>query len=568
MSSESNTRDQWAQVAADLQQYRAEQQAAWGDVDNATLGRYVAGEATAAERRRVESALAEHPQLRTLVELVGDVLGDGERAAPAAPAPFEQPRSAVLSFTKHAKQRGRWHGRVRRYAPLGAAAAILLAIGTPGAILVVRGLREPGRSDGQSFALNSPPSERRNKREFMPSVRDASPPLLRSGNPVRGGGQEGKSADLIQLPGGAGDPMPASESVARTAFKMREADLPKLRVAWELLDADGDLSDHEFGFDPAVRKIRPHISHVMAFSNLGARFGDPRALRSGHADRETLSYSTNPYVPSGDPYAGSISGGIGIPVGRHYRSGAVPLVDARRRIISEWQFERMDTTQNSLPSQPSYLPVPQPEPQRQIVSKVLSGAELNDLFDKLVQDKRNLRGRTHVAVAGDLPRRINFVSGAGMCVGLLKDEGQLTWPEALPGIGFGKQRERLDQLTRETVRQVTRDARPASDATVKEMEKSARELRQTLIANINEVAPEQYIEAKRFLNELAKDLPMLRRVDAAKHFATRHSWQPKTVADLVDYMSSQNLRFAPALPGDEEAYRALCKAMAEYAGTK
>src|SRR5262249_50427629 len=92
MASEHEPGVPWEFVASELRACREAQQQAWGDVDNATLGRYLAGEASPEERRQVERALAELPQLRELTDLVRDVLRDFE-SAPQAPA-----RPAVLKF--------------------------------------------------------------------------------------------------------------------------------------------------------------------------------------------------------------------------------------------------------------------------------------------------------------------------------------------------------------------------------------------------------------------------------------------------------------------------------------
>jgi hypothetical protein len=114
----------WERVASELRACREAQQQAWGDVDNATLGRYLAGDVTPEERRRIETALESLPELRKLTDLVSDVLRDCEPASPAAPArrdvlPFRPAAPAVKTKTP------RW----RRWAAVAAAASVLLALG-------------------------------------------------------------------------------------------------------------------------------------------------------------------------------------------------------------------------------------------------------------------------------------------------------------------------------------------------------------------------------------------------------------------------------------------------------
>jgi hypothetical protein len=113
----------WDRVAAELRACKESQQKAYGDVDSATLGRYLAGEMTPAERATLEQTLDELPDLRLLTDLVQDVLNDlgpVETAPPAAaPAPVTLPLPAVKPYRRRSV--------LRRYAPLVAAACLLFA---------------------------------------------------------------------------------------------------------------------------------------------------------------------------------------------------------------------------------------------------------------------------------------------------------------------------------------------------------------------------------------------------------------------------------------------------------
>jgi hypothetical protein len=86
----------WERAAGDLRACRAAQRLAWGALDDAVLGRYAAGEATESERRQVESAVREHPQLRELLELVTDSLPAGR------PRPASEPIIALPAAAAHA----------------------------------------------------------------------------------------------------------------------------------------------------------------------------------------------------------------------------------------------------------------------------------------------------------------------------------------------------------------------------------------------------------------------------------------------------------------------------------
>lgn len=125
MAIEFDPTEQWHRVASELRAYKETQQQAWGDIDNATLGRYLAGELSGEERARVEQALTQYPELLKLTDVVRDVLDEFDPAAPqplpAAPKilPFAQARPARKPFARVLRQRG----------ALAAAAAVLLALG-------------------------------------------------------------------------------------------------------------------------------------------------------------------------------------------------------------------------------------------------------------------------------------------------------------------------------------------------------------------------------------------------------------------------------------------------------
>jgi hypothetical protein len=125
MAIEFDPTEQWHRVASELRAVKETQQQAWGDIDNATLGRYLAGELSGEERARVEQALTQYPELLKLTDVVRDVLEEFDPAAPqplpAAPKtlPFAQARPARKPFARVLRQRG----------ALVAAAAVLLALG-------------------------------------------------------------------------------------------------------------------------------------------------------------------------------------------------------------------------------------------------------------------------------------------------------------------------------------------------------------------------------------------------------------------------------------------------------
>jgi tetratricopeptide (TPR) repeat protein len=155
MSNEANQAGGWDRVASELRAYRELQRKAWGETDNALLGRYLANEADAGEREKVEAALDQHPELRQLTDLVREVLGECDPTG--AQEPEKQPD--VLPFAPRKVSPKRAAFRPGRSLGWLAAACLLVAVGTPlAAWLLWPGNGRDTREVGQLTAYY-PPSD-------------------------------------------------------------------------------------------------------------------------------------------------------------------------------------------------------------------------------------------------------------------------------------------------------------------------------------------------------------------------------------------------------------------------
>jgi hypothetical protein len=193
------------------------------------------------------------------------------------------------------------------------------------------------------------------------------------------------------------------------------------------------------------------------------------------------------------------------------------------------------------------------------LASIVLGVSLNDLL-KDAQKAASAPGRSP-----DFPfdevvlRRINL-SHQGGSVRLLRAADALKWPAALQGDDYRQDRLALERLFREARRArgkvgpaVLRDGRAA----YQRMDKRLR-------ANVGELGPAQYIEARRFLNQINEALTALGRADVGKFFNGDYDAKGQTLGELVRHMTRNELLFAPALPGDEVAYLALHHAFVLY----
>jgi hypothetical protein len=190
---------------------------------------------------------------------------------------------------------------------------------------------------------------------------------------------------------------------------------------------------------------------------------------------------------------------------------------------------------------------------------VFSATDLNVLLNDL-KAHPDRRGR-EVALSDGVLQHINIVPTRSYGnPGLLRNFH--SWPELLQRSTFREEREQIESLIPELVRQA-KAGKIQSDS-LDALETNLNLMREQLAGMIQEVPDPLYIRAKRFLTDLESGTKVLRRPDAANYFTPAYSPKAKNVGGLVDHMVKNNLRFAPATAGDEAAYLALYRALAVY----
>jgi hypothetical protein len=193
---------------------------------------------------------------------------------------------------------------------------------------------------------------------------------------------------------------------------------------------------------------------------------------------------------------------------------------------------------------------------------VWSGSDLNVVLDDLKQlQTKGLEGRD-VTVPEDVLQHINIVpKNSHGNAGMLKNFGR-AWPELLKASDFQSERDRIETLLPKLAEQAKTGQVNAADLESLIEAKESMEAR--LATQIQDVPDPQYVRAKRFLDNLQDGIRVLRRSDAAKYLSSANAPTAKTVRELAQYMNEHDLRFAPAVAGDEAAYLKLYQALAIY----
>jgi len=195
-------------------------------------------------------------------------------------------------------------------------------------------------------------------------------------------------------------------------------------------------------------------------------------------------------------------------------------------------------------------------------SDILSGRALNTLLGSIQKSGKLSTGPT-IPLDEDVVKRVNVAGSTGGNIGLLKDGGKLNWPEAYLGEQFDEPRKRLSRNIPLAV-QTLKDGEVVRPDLIRDIRADARTIGETLDETAGDLAPPQYIEARRYLRQLENAVAALGDAKVANYF--NNTWQArgKNVADPVTHMTRNGLRFAPATPGDKAAYRAVYQGLRAY----
>lgn len=286
----------------------------------------------------------------------------------------------------------------------------------------------------------------------------------------------------------------------------------------------------------------------------------------------------NPYMPYYDPYGGALSGVADIvnAQGRfminreqsviYYELGRQAKIETRRKLFDELRYERENT-----PTVQELRELDQKTLYRRSVtnppvSEIISGDSLNTLLDHLTKMQGTGARGPSVALDESTLKQVNVrPEGRTGNAGMLKTEGNIKWPLPLQGPEFEKERKRLEEFLPKAVQQARFQGVDAG--TLAAIREDLEKLQERFSGNVNDLGTGKYIEGKRYLNSLDEAIQALSQPDATNYFNNKYQANGKTVSELVNYMKEKGLRFAPAVTGEEAAYRALHQAMVAYDAT-
>ncbi len=240
-------------------------------------------------------------------------------------------------------------------------------------------------------------------------------------------------------------------------------------------------------------------------------------------------------------------------------------IQTRRAMIEEAEYER------------AHMPDPEKIRQDQLrreldharvspnLTEIWSGDSLNVLLRNLItQQGQGVRG-PNVPLSEDTLKSINLTAGNTRGnVGLLKEQGNLQWPQPLQGQDFKEARENLTRRLKRAVDTVSVGNKTPDPGTLNDLDAALKNLNDTLDASVSNLSLDQYTEAKRYLRLVGNTVTALKARDVSNYFNGNWTAKGKNVAELVKFMSEKGLWFAPSTPSDEPSYLALYHALAAY----
>jgi hypothetical protein len=211
---------------------------------------------------------------------------------------------------------------------------------------------------------------------------------------------------------------------------------------------------------------------------------------------------------------------------------------------------------------------------RQVVlgSEIYSGKTLNELLTDLTGLLgRGARGRAPPLDPLTLPHiNLRPANAKDANFALLKGRGRLTWPATLRNLGPAAEtrtlRDRLEARIAAGLGQAGKGE--VARELVKGLRADTARMLVLLKQDVINLSFREYMDARRYLLDLDAATTALSLPDAAKFVKGEFDLnckQVRTVKDLVEFMTTKGLVFAPAVAGDESAYLALHRAMTEYA---
>jgi hypothetical protein len=196
------------------------------------------------------------------------------------------------------------------------------------------------------------------------------------------------------------------------------------------------------------------------------------------------------------------------------------------------------------------------------ITQILSADALNILLRNVLDIQARGGYGPIVPLDKDVLDHVNMTAMPGANIALFKEGGKLRWPFVLRDTPWDKDRENVQDLVYKAVKETQAD--DLSPATLRALKAAIS----NIDASLDKMSPEMTIsdslQGRRYVEELNAAVRGLQQPSATSYLNKQSLPQGRSVGDLVGFMNQKGLRFAPALSGEEGAYRSLHQALVSY----
>jgi hypothetical protein len=196
-----------------------------------------------------------------------------------------------------------------------------------------------------------------------------------------------------------------------------------------------------------------------------------------------------------------------------------------------------------------------------IRSEVTDGKSLNTMLPFLQSLSAGGAQGPPVPIAQSIVNQLNISGSGNSSVGMLRDGGHVDWPVDLQG----KNQIALDKLLPQAYSAAA--AGKLTPKLMREVRTEMNTMRESMRTRLqkDEFDSSSYMICIEFYNALESSVNALEKPDARKQLAGAYSPRARNVQELVDFMTDNGVKFAPATPGNENAYQVVHDAFVRYA---
>jgi hypothetical protein len=191
---------------------------------------------------------------------------------------------------------------------------------------------------------------------------------------------------------------------------------------------------------------------------------------------------------------------------------------------------------------------------------ILGGQALNAVLSAIQGAGGGYSAPRSVTMSPTVLKMVGVTDGSSQGgIVMLTDGSPLHWPRAFATSTFDADRQKVNQLLATAIPQGKAGA--VNPDIINDLTNTVNGMQNTLKAQIDNVPVNEFMNAKRYLNQLLDAINTLGGPNVTKYLTGQWSARGETIADVIENMTSQGLTFAPAIMGAEGSYNSTYRAL-------